>query len=50
MNLLPFLRQRGSRAALVLLLVAVTLLGVAAVAFANSPNVLPVEPDGGIGD
>jgi hypothetical protein len=49
MNRLPFLRQRVSRAAVVFLLVAVTLLGVAAVAFANSPTVLPVEPDGGIG-
>ena len=49
MKVLPFLRQRVSRAAVVFLLVAVTLLGVAAVAFANSPNVLPVEPDGGIG-
>ena len=49
MNLLPSLRLRISRAAVVVLLVAVTLLGVAAVAVANSPNVLPVEPDGGIG-
>jgi hypothetical protein len=49
MNLLPFLRQRVSRAAVVFLLVAVTVLGVAAAALANSPNVLPVEPDGGTG-
>ena len=49
MNVLPFCGNAFSRAAVVFLLVAVTLLGVAAVAFANSPNVLPVEPDGGIG-
>ena len=49
MNLLSSLRRRVSRAAVVLLLLAVTVLGVAAVASANSPQVLPVEPDGGIG-
>ena len=48
-NFIALLRQRVSRAAVVFLLVAVTLLGVAAVALANSPAVLPVEPDGGIG-
>ena len=42
-------RQRVRRAAVVLLLLAVTVLGVAAVASADSPTVLPVEPDGGIG-
>ena len=50
MDLLPSVRQRVRRAAVVLLLVAVTILGVAAVASASSPTVLPVEPDGGIGD
>ena len=49
MDLVPSVRQRVRRAAIVLLLVAVTILGVAAVASANSPTVLPVEPDGGIG-
>ena len=49
MNRFPSLRQRARRGAAVLLLVAVTILGVAAVASANSPEVLPVEPDGGIG-
>lgn len=49
MTLASSLRQRGARAALVVLLVAVTVLGVAAVAFA-APSVLPVEPDGGIGN
>ena len=49
MNLLSPLRQRVSRAAVVLVLLAVTVLGAAAVASANSPQVLPVEPDGGIG-
>lgn len=49
MDLLPFLRQRIGRAAVVFLFLAVAVLGVAAFASANSPNVLPVEPDGGIG-
>jgi len=48
MTLITSLRQRGARAAFVLLLSAATLLGVAAVA-AAAPSVLPVEPDGGIG-
>lgn len=48
MTLVSSLRQRGARAVLVLLLVAVTVLGVAAVVSA-APTVLPVEPDGGIG-
>jgi hypothetical protein len=49
MDLLPSLRHRIGRTAAVFLLLAVTVLGVAAVAFANSPDVLPVEPDGGPG-
>jgi hypothetical protein len=48
MSLVSSLRQRGARAAFVLILVAVTVLGVAAVASA-APSVLPVEPDGGAG-
>jgi hypothetical protein len=43
------LRQRLARAAIVFVLLASAVLGVAAIAFANSPDVLPVEPDGGIG-
>ena len=49
MYLLSSMRQRVRRAAVVFLFVAVAVLGVAAVASANSPEVLPVEPDGGIG-
>ena len=49
MNLVSSLRQRAARAALITLLLAVGVLGAAAVAAANSPEVLPVEPDGGIG-
>ena len=49
MDLLTLMRQRVSRVAVVLLLLAVTVLGAAAVASANSPDLLPVEPDGGIG-
>ena len=49
MNPIPAVRQRVRRAALVFLLLAVAVLGVAAAASANSPKALPVEPDGGIG-
>jgi hypothetical protein len=56
MSLVSSLRQRGARAAFVLVLVAVTVLGVAAMASAVEPDggaggevILPVEPDGGIG-
>ena len=49
MHLVTSLRQRGARAVLVVLLAAVTVLGIAAVA-AAAPTVLPVEPDGGIGN
>ena len=57
MSLVSSLRQRGARTAFVLVLVAVTVLGVAAMAAAAVPDggaggevILPVEPDGGIGD
>ena len=46
---LSSLRQRVSRAAVVFLLLAVAVLTMASIAAANSPDVLPVEPDGGIG-
>jgi hypothetical protein len=49
MDLLPSLRHRLGRAAVTFLLLAVVVLGAAAVAAANSLTVLPVEPDGGIG-
>jgi hypothetical protein len=49
MNPIPSLRLRVRRAAVILVLLATAVLGVAAVASANSPEVLPVEPDGGIG-
>ena len=48
MSLVSSLRQRVTRAAFVFVLLAVTLLGVAAAASPASPA-LPVEPDGGIG-
>ena len=60
----PFARRRSARAAIVLTLFALALLGSSAIASANSPAtapveadrgtggdvILPVEPDGGIGD
>jgi hypothetical protein len=49
MSLVSLLRQRVAQAALVSVIVAASLLGLAAVASAQSPDVLPVEPDGGIG-
>ena len=49
MTLVTSLRQRTTRAALILVLLAVTVLGVAAAVSANSPAAIPVEPDGGIG-
>jgi hypothetical protein len=56
MSLVSSLRQRSARAAFILVLVAVTVLGVAAVAMAAPSSepaggevILPVEPDGGIG-
>ena len=50
MNLHTLLDPRAMRAAIVLFLVAFALITtVALAAAANSPKVLPVEPDGGIG-
>ena len=62
MSPVSLLRHRIGRAAVTFLLLAVVVLGVAAVAAADSPTVLPphggtggevvlpVEPDGGIGN
>ena len=49
MHLPLFMRQRVARAAIVFLLLALAVFASAAMASANSPRVLPVEPDGGIG-
>jgi hypothetical protein len=49
MNLLSSLRRRVGRGAAIVVLLAASVLGIAAIASANSPDVLPVEPDGGIG-
>lgn len=49
MSLASSVRQRAARAAIVSLFVVGGLLGLAAAASAQSPDVLPVEPDGGIG-
>ena len=49
MTLVSQTKQRVARVAFVFLLLAVTLLSVAAAA-AASPAALPVEPDGGIGN
>jgi hypothetical protein len=43
------IRRRFGRVAIALTLVALVILGSVAFAYANSPRVLPVEPDGGIG-
>ena len=48
MSLVSSPRQRATRSVFVVLLVGATLLGVAAAA-AASPQVLPVEADGGAG-
>ena len=49
MYALSSLRQRVSRVAVVFLLVAIVVIAMATMAAANSPDVLSVEPDGGIG-
>ena len=43
------IQQRFRRVAIALTLVALVALGSVAFAYASSPSVLPVEPDGGIG-
>ena len=49
MHSLSLRRQRVRRVAIVSLLLAIMVLAMATMAAANSPDVLPVEPDGGIG-
>ncbi len=49
MSLVAPIRQRVAQAVFVSLIVAGSLLGLAAAASAQSPDVLPVEPAGGIG-
>jgi len=49
MSLVSSLRQRAAHTAFISLLLTGILLGAAAAASA-APTVLPVEPDGGIGD
>jgi hypothetical protein len=43
------IQRRFGRVAIALTLVAIVVLGSVALAYASSPSVLPVEPDGGIG-
>ena len=50
MNLTSALNRRFGRVAIALALVALVILGSVAFAYASSPSVLPVEPDGGIGN
>jgi hypothetical protein len=49
MNVPTSIQRRFGRVAIALTLVALVILGSVAFAYANSPSVLPVEPDGGIG-
>jgi hypothetical protein len=49
MNLISLTRQRVSRFAIIFVILILVALGAAAMASANSPDILPVEPDGGIG-
>jgi hypothetical protein len=49
MNLTTSIRRRFGRVAIALTLVALVILGSVAFAYASSPSVFPVEPDGGIG-
>jgi len=50
MNLINVIDRRVARFAVALALVALLALASVAAALANAPDVLPVEPDGGIGD
>ena len=49
MKLMSSTRRRIGRVATAFVLVALVVLGSVAFAYANTPSVLPVEPDGGIG-
>jgi hypothetical protein len=49
MNLNSGIQRRFGRVAIAFALVALVVLGSVAFAYASAPNVLPVEPDGGIG-
>jgi hypothetical protein len=49
MNFTTTIQRRFGRVAIVLTLVVLVVLGSVAFAYAGSPRVLPVEPDGGIG-
>jgi hypothetical protein len=49
MKLTSSIQQRFSRVAIALTLVALVILGSVAFAYASSPRVLPVEPNGGPG-
>ena len=49
MKLIASTQRRFGRFAIALTLVVLVALGSVAFAYASSPSVLPVEPDGGIG-
>ena len=49
MSLPSLFDRRSARLAIVFALVALAIIASVAVAYASSPKVLPVEPDGGIG-
>ena len=49
MNLINVIDRRVARFAVALVLVALLALASVAAALANAPDVLPVEPNGGIG-
>ena len=49
MKLTSSIQRRFGRVAIALTLVVLVILGSVAFAYANSPSVLPVEPNGGIG-
>jgi hypothetical protein len=49
MKRISSIQRRFGRVAIALTLVVLVILGSVAFAYASSPRVLPVEPDGGIG-
>jgi hypothetical protein len=49
MHLSSLFDRRSARIAIAVALVALAIAASAVMAFAGSPTVLPVEPDGGIG-